>query len=128
MPLLSIFIDNHPLISFSYTSHTLLDYLDNMLFHSYYHNIELTDLMATVYLLPKTFSIHGFSVDDSIREELVNNINIPLKKCIHDFHEKRLLTLAMGYANKHSIFTTLPKELVIEIGQAMNSIHAQNRK
>lgn len=64
---------------------------------------------------------------DKIHDILVNQINIPLTTFMDDVnYQKQLATLAMGYADKLSMFAKLPKELVTEIKHVMSSVHAKN--
>jgi hypothetical protein len=93
------------------------------------NKVELIDMMASVHVLPHFFSHYGdlLNEDDSLRIQLFNAINVPVEKCLHDFHEKKILALAAGYLDKNSMFAKLPKEVVNHIGQAMNVVNVQNR-
>jgi hypothetical protein len=63
---------------------------------------------------------------EKIHEILIKQINIPLATFFADVHyQKQFSALATGYADTHSIFSRLPKELIIEIGRKVNSVHAQ---
>lgn len=130
------FIDNASLMSIGIAYYKFHEYLLYSIFNkgkcpNRNIDMELKLTMDDVHLLPCIFygdakNLDDY-VDDSIREMLFKYMDTPLKKCIHDFHDKKLVALAIGYTDKNSIFSTLPREMVQHIGNAMNTVHAQRK-
>lgn len=96
----------------------------NLLYLKYYKNY-----FKGIYLLGDIFGVRLRATDANIKNTLVKEIDFSLKKSIADIlHQNRILTLARGYTDHHSIFSTLPKELINHIGQATNAIYILNKK
>lgn len=99
----------------------------SLLYLKYHHYKK--NYFEGIYLLGSIFGVRLTATDANIKNTLVKEINTSLEQPIADLlHEKRLLALAIGYTDRHSIFSHLPKELVEYIGSATNAVHFQHKK